>query len=168
MAIASLHVPCQSCGRLLLWNECIMILKKTRNECRRMKSPALKDVSCQNAVAFSEPSPIVAAISSQETASNTLLNFGQGRFLQCWRSAKRLYVCPCDTTRRRNSPKARDNGDVCDRPGESRRRKRTVDEGRSWYGDILGDVGIAIVRGMATVLWAGVQPCRHLHFKHGN
>ena len=56
----------------------------------------------------------------------------------------------------------RENGDVCDR------RRRTVDEVRSWCRDILGDVRIATVRRMATVLRAGVQPCRHLFFEHRN
>ena len=42
-----------------------------------------------------------------------------------------------------------------------RRRKGSVAEEQSWCRDVLGEVGIAIVRKITTVLRAGVQPCRN-------
>ena len=124
-------------------------------------------VKTPNADALSEPSPILrAAISSQEIAANTPLNFDQDRFLQCWRSAKRLYVCTGGTARRQSCP--RDNDDVFECPGEFRRRKRTVAKGHSLCQDVLGVVGIAITRKMTTVLRAVVQPCRCFLFVHKN
>ena len=70
--------------------------------------------------------------------------------------------------RRGGETRPRDNGDAFDRPGESQRHKRIVAEGHSWCQDILGDIGIGIVRRMAMVLPAGVQTCRHLLFEHRN
>ena len=49
-----------------------------------------------------------------------------------------------------------------------RHRKESVAEGQSWCRDVLGEVGIAVVRKITTVLQAGMQPCRHLLFGHKN